>query len=269
MLGRSLVSLCEAEGRTYRAFERSEFDLERPDFDRLPLSEGDQLYNAAAYTAVDQAEAEPERAHRVNAETPAQLAALCRERGASFAQVSTDYVFNGQSKQPYRPDSPRAPQNAYGRSKAAGERLVLEAYPEALIVRTSWVFAPWGKNFVITMAELLRVRPEVQIVSDQVGCPTFAPDLARALVSLVTLGKHGIWHFANGPSVSWFEFAEDIQRAQSSNARLVPVSTKEFPRPAPRPAYSVLDLEETVGTLGVPTDFRLHLPSCVISNAGG
>lgn len=267
MLGRSLISLCETEGRPYRALSRAEFDLENPTFDRLPLGEGDQLYNAAAYTAVDQAETESDRAELANAVTPAKLAALCRARGASFVQVSTDYVFDGRAESPYRPDSPRAPQNAYGRSKALGEELVLEAYPEALIVRTSWVFAPWGKNFVITISDLLRTRPEVRIVSDQVGCPTYAPDLARALVSLVALGKRGIWHFANGPSVSWYEFAEGIQRAQNSTARLVPVSTSEFPRPAPRPAYSVLDLEETIAQLGPPRDFRQHLASCVGSNA--
>jgi dTDP-4-dehydrorhamnose reductase len=267
MLGRSLAELCEAQARPYRALSRSLFDLEQPDLSALPLEENDQVFNAAAYTAVDQAESEPERAHVVNAETPARIAAHCRARGARFVYVSSDYVFDGKATTPYRPSAERSPQNAYGRSKADGERLVHEAYPEALIVRTSWVFSPWGKNFVITMAELLRTRPEVRVVSDQVGCPTYAPDLGQALLDLTRKGLKGIWHYANGPSVSWYEFAESIQEAQRSKARLIPVSSAEFPRPAPRPSYSVLDLEETISQLGPPTNFRERLSSCVAPHA--
>jgi dTDP-4-dehydrorhamnose reductase len=263
MLGQALNELIEAEGLPSVSLMRRDFDFEQPNYDRLEFERGDVVFNAAAHTAVDLAESEPERAQTINAITPEGIAQLATRRGAKFVQLSTDYVFNGEASSPYQPGDTRSPTSVYGRTKAECEDRVMRAQPEALIVRTSWVFAPWGNNFALTMASLLKSRAEVKVVQDQVGCPTFAPDLAAGLLRLVVNGAQGIYHFANGPPVSWYQFATAIQAAQGSSAKILPVSSSEFPRPAVRPKYSVLDTGATDRLLGPAPDFRLRLPLCL------
>jgi dTDP-4-dehydrorhamnose reductase len=263
MLGRALNELIEAEALPRISLGRRDFDFEQPNFSRLEFEPGDVVFNAAAYTAVDLAESEPDRAETINATTPELIAQLATRRGAKLVQVSTDYVFDGEASSPYLPGDRRSPKCVYGRTKARCEELVLKAQPEALVVRTSWVFAPWGKNFALTMASLLKSRAEVKVVQDQVGCPTFAPDLAAGLLGLAQRGARGIYHFANGPPVSWYEFAVQIQAAQGSTANIIPVNSSEFPRPAVRPKYSVLDTSSTVRLLGPVPDFRSRLALCV------
>jgi dTDP-4-dehydrorhamnose reductase len=263
MLGRSLTALCRERKYATVELSRGDFDYERPDLSVLTFGAGDVVLNAAAYTAVDLAESEPDRAELVNAIAPGQVAQIAHRAGARFVQVSTDYVFDGKAKAPYEPSATVAPQSVYGRSKALGEGLIQEAHPKALIVRTSWVFAPWGKNFVLTMAELLKTRAQVNVVADQFGCPTYAPDLGRALVDLALSGATGIYHFANGPAVSWYEFARAIQDAQGSTADIVPVPSSQFPRPANRPEYSVLSVEATGRLVSRAPDFRDRLGECL------
>ena len=200
------------------------------------------VWNAAADTRVDLAESDP--AHlAVNDVAVGVLAGLCRDAGALLVHVSTDYVFDGRAGRAWREDDPVAPVNAYGRGKLGGERRALASGADVLIVRTSWIFAPGGVNFVDTMLGLAASgKSELKVVDDQRGRPTFAPDLARALVKLVGLGARGLVHFANSGETTWYGLAkETLLRGGYPHVELVPCTTAEFPRPAARPANSVLD----------------------------
>jgi dTDP-4-dehydrorhamnose reductase len=220
----------------------------------LDLARPELVINAAAYTAVDRAEDEPERAFAVNAEGPATLARWCERHGASLVQLSTDYVFDGLKPAPYLPSDPPSPLNVYGRSKLAGEVAVRSALPRHVILRTSWVFSAHGENFVKTMLRLARERDELRVVADQIGRPTPAADLARAVwcvaAELASRGEvsWGSYHFAGSGVTSWHAFAEaivDEQRAITGREPAVkPIETKDFPRPATRPKSSVLDTSD-------------------------
>jgi len=217
----------------------------------------DWIVNAAAYTAVDRAESEPERAYAVNAEAVAQLARIARDAGARLAQVSTDFVFSGDSARPYRPDATPEPLGVYGASKLAGERAVREVLGErALIVRTAWVYAPEGHNFVLTLLRLLHERERLGVVADQVGSPTSAHGLAGALWALLTAGLGGTQHWTDAGVASWYDFAVAIQEEALALGLLErevpirPLPTAEYPTPARRPAYAVLDKSATWAALG-------------------
>jgi len=201
------------------------------------------VVNAAAYTAVDAAERDPERAHAVNATGPAHLAAACAEHGARLVQVSTDYVFAGDAAAPYRVDDPTGPRSVYGRSKLAGERAVLGA--GAHVVRTAWLYGAHGANFVRTMARLERSHQTVPVVDDQRGSPTWTADLAGGLVALVLAADWvppGVLHCVNSGATTWCGFARAVfAEIGADPQRVRPCPTAEFPRPAPRPANSVLD----------------------------
>lgn len=198
----------------------------------------DAVYNCAAYTDVDGCESDPEIALEVNGRAPARLAAALPRR-CRLVHVSTDYVFDGRGRRPYREDDAPAPGTAYGRSKLAAERAVTDA--GGIVVRTSWVFGPEGRNFVSAIAARLGRGEPLRVVSDQVGCPTYAPYLARALVDLHAAGAEGIVHYCNAPATSWHGFAVAIVGALGLNAEVEPIATADLPRPAVRPAYSVLD----------------------------
>lgn len=211
------------------------------------------IFNAAAYTAVDKAESEKERAFAVNGAAVGMLAAAAREAGARFVHISTDFVFDGSASTPYPPDAPTAPLGVYGASKLEGER---QAGDDALIVRTAWVYASTGRNFVGTMLRLMKSHPQVRVVADQVGTPTFAPNLAAALWTLAAQGARGIHHFTDSGVASWYDFAVAIQEEALALGMLdaavpvVPIATAQFPTPAQRPSYSVLDKTNTWAALG-------------------
>jgi dTDP-4-dehydrorhamnose reductase len=213
------------------------------------------LLNAAAYTAVDKSESEEDAAYAVNATAVGVLADAARGVGARFVHVSTDFVFDGTSGSPYRPDAPTHPLGAYGRTKLAGEKL---AGADALIVRTAWVYAPTGGNFVRTMLRLMAERPEVRVVADQIGTPTYAPGLAQTLWTLAGRGLIGIHHYTDSGAASWYDFAVAIQEEALAAGLLdkavpvIPITTAEFPTPAVRPSYSVLDKGSTFAALGRP-----------------
>jgi dTDP-4-dehydrorhamnose reductase len=214
------------------------------------------LFNAAAYTAVDKAESDESAALAVNGTAVGHLADAARLVGARLVHVSTDFVFDGQAGTPYPPDAIPNPLSAYGRTKLKGEQL---AGPDALIVRTAWVYASSGANFVRTMLRLMREREAVRVVADQIGSPTYAPGLARALWRLAGQGATGIYHYTDSGVASWYDFAVAIQEEALAAGLLdrmvpvIPITTAEFPTPARRPSYSVLDKTSLFEALGAPT----------------
>ena len=223
----------------------------------------DVIFNAAAYTAVDKAESDEDTAQAVNGDAVGYLAAAARAAGAKLVHVSTDFVFDGAARTPYASDAPTAPLGVYGRTKLAGERA---AGPDALVVRTAWLYGPVGANFVRTMLRLMGAHPQVRVVADQVGCPTYAPALAAALWQLAAQGTVGIYHFSDGGQASWYDFAVAIQQEAvvlgllEKAVPIVPIPTSDYPTPAQRPAYSVLDCSAPYAALGRPaTPWRDNL----------
>jgi dTDP-4-dehydrorhamnose reductase len=218
------------------ALPRAELDVT----DRAAVSDAigpdDLVFNCAAWTDVDRAEAHEEDAVRINAEGARNVA----EAAGAVVYVSTDYVFDGRKGEPYLESDPASPLSAYGRSKLEGELATAEVNPRHFIVRSSWLFGTGGRNFVETM---LRLGPEVRVVDDQVGCPTFTGHLAEALVRLAATDDYGVHHMAASGSCSWFEFAREIFAQAGAETRVTPCATEDLPRPAPRPAYSVLESE--------------------------
>lgn len=205
------------------------------------------VINAAAHTAVDNVEAEPERAWRINATGAEKLALRCRSRGMPLVHLSTDYVFAGQADRPYEPEDETGPRTAYGRGKLAGEQAVLNSGARAWVVRTAWVYGARGANFVKTMSRLAAERSTVSVVDDQVGCPTWTDDLARGLLELGERVVHGpaparkLLHCTNSGQATWYEFARAVFTELGHDPeRVLPCTSTQFPRPAPRPAYSVL-----------------------------
>lgn len=223
----------------------------------------DVVVNAAAYTAVDRAESEPEAAFRANAEAPAALARRCATTGALLVHYSTDYVFDGRSARPYREDDATAPLGVYGMSKRAGEEAIRASGARHMILRTAWVYAAQGRNFLRTMLRLAAEREELRVVADQVGAPTPAAWIADATGQLLRQGVRasGTWHLTAAGETSWHGFAQAIMdEAQAAGLlarrpRVLPIATAEYPTPARRPAYSVLD------TAKLQRDFAIAPPA--------
>lgn len=227
------------------------------------------VINAAAYTAVDRAEAEEDLARRINAEAPGAMARACAELRLPFVQVSTDYVFDGRQPGPIAPGAPTAPLNAYGRSKLAGEEQVRAAGGVHLILRTSWVFSGTGQNFLRSMLRAGATRDQVSVVDDQIGGPTPAEALAAACLSIadqLTRAPHksGTCHFAGAPEVSWAGFARAIFAAAGLPCAVRPIASADWPTQALRPANSVLDCSDTLHRFGLPRpDWRASLPAAI------
>jgi dTDP-4-dehydrorhamnose reductase len=201
--------------------------------------------NAAAYTAVDKAETDQDTAMRINADGPQFLAEACEKVGALLLHVSTDFVFDGSLKRPYTPDDPVSPLGVYGSTKAEGESRVLQSCRTAAVLRTSWLYSQWGNNFVKTMLRLGGEREELGVVSDQSGSPTWARDLAYALKTLAgaawTEADFGIYHFSNTGHTTWYELATTVMQTAGLSCRVKPIRTEDYPTPARRPAWSVMD----------------------------
>jgi dTDP-4-dehydrorhamnose reductase len=223
----------------------------------------DVVVNAAAYTAVDRAETEPASAFRANAEAPAVIAAACADRGATLVHYSTDYVFDGSGSRAYREDDPTAPLGVYGASKLAGEQAIRASGARHLILRTAWVYAAHGKNFLRTMLRLAAERDELRVVADQVGTPTPASLIADVTAQVLRRAppRAGTWHLTARGQTSWHGFAEAIVRGAHARGlldrvpRVVPITTADYPTPAARPAWSVLD----IGRL--QREFEIRLPT--------
>ena len=217
------------------------------------------IVNCAAYTAVDAAEDNEPLAERLNADAVGILARVAKRHNARMIHVSTDYVFDGKSCVPYTEEMPTCPQSAYGRTKLAGERQLLDTLGEdAVILRTAWLYSPYGKNFVKTMLVLGKDKPALKVVFDQVGSPTCARDLARAIVTVMSADKWhgGIYHFSNEGVISWFDFTKAIHRLVGiTDCDVQPCHSDEFPAKAHRPAYSVLDKTKFKTTFGVTVPY--------------
>lgn len=256
MLGSAVVREAQERGHEALGLSHAQADVTRSE-SLLPWADSfrpDVVINCAAFTKVDACETEPETAFSVNGQGVANAAAAADRAGARLLHVSSDYVFDGTACEPYPEDAATAPLSVYGQSKLSGERHAL-AYPRGLVVRTSWLFGPGGPNFAATMVNLIRQgKLPLRVVDDQVGRPTYTGFLARALVDLAPLGTTGIVHYGNREPVSWYSFATAIARLVSPEAQVLPVTTAEFPRPAPRPAYSVLAVDRFEEAVGRPVE---------------
>lgn len=251
-LGRCFQDLVSKEN-TVLALGSQELDISNTQavHDAVTEFQADIVINAAAYTAVDKAESDAERAAAVNAHGPENLALAAKAVGARFVHVSTDYVFDGTATTPYLETDPVNPPGVYGQTKLAGELLVSSIQPEAIIVRTAWVFSEYGNNFVKTMLRLAKDRPELGVVADQVGCPTYAGDIAAAILRLLEAdAPGGIYNYCGDKSVSWAEFAQAIFAEGekcgviSAQPKVNFIGTEQYPTPAKRPAYSVLSTDK-------------------------
>lgn len=261
-----------------KAMGRPELDLSDPATlrEQIEAFAPDIVINTAAYTAVDKAEDEPEAAHAINAIGAGNLAKATAEAGIPILHISTDYVFSGEGKTARVETDPPSPVNVYGSSKLAGEKAVAEANPRHLIVRTSWLYSPFGHNFVTTMLRLGGERDELTVVDDQTGSPTYAFDLAEALIAITgqVVGRPegdsvwGIYHLANSDTATWFDFAGEIFRQASGHGfntpKLTPVTFDQFPTPAARPAYSVLDCKKAQDVFGIRLrDWHEAVSDCI------
>lgn len=262
MLGRAWLELLAARGIEGRPGDLPDLDLASARSIADHVGPGLRaVINCAAYTDVDGAETNEALATEINGHGVARLVARCDAVGVPLVHYSTDYVFDGRASAPYRTDQACDPLNAYGRSKRVGEEAVLASRGPHLVIRTSWLYAPWGKNFVLTIAKLAGERPELRVVNDQRGRPTSAEHLARLSLALLERGVQGVFHGTDGGECTWFDFATAIAAAVAPSCRVVPCTSAEFPRPAPRPAYSVLDLSRTEALLGPMPDWRENLAS--------
>lgn len=243
-LGTDLVDLFQEKG--FEVFGISSKDLDITDalaVNRFILEKDpDIIIHSAAYTKVDQAERDRDEAYAVNAYGTRNIAMAARTCSAKLIYISTDYVFDGLSRVPYNEFSPTSPQSVYGKSKLAGEQFVREWIPQHYIIRTSWLFGKHGPNFVNTMLRLAEERTQLNVVHDQFGSPTYAVDLAEFILQLLDKELYGTYHVSNTGICTWYEFSKEIfQQAGLYHVQVNPVTTSQFPRPAPRPAYSVMD----------------------------
>lgn len=227
----------------------------------------DVIVNCAAYTDVEKAEDDPQAAMALNASAPANLAVAASETGAFLIHISTDYVFNGTSAVPYTEDSPTGPLGVYGATKLAGERAVQSSGCDWIIIRTAWLYSPYGKNFVRTMRRLTAERDSLDVVSDQVGSPTYAHDLAMLIVRMMDEGlegRGGIYHYSNEGEITWYDFAKAICSLCGNTCDIHPCTSGEYPSRVSRPHYSVLDKTRVRETFGVEVPFWLDsLKACI------
>jgi len=276
-MSRPLILLTGCNGQLGTAIQRcwgasavsGDYELLPVDVDQLDLTDATNvrahldrvkpkyLINAAAYTQVDGAESDAEAAFALNGDAVSVLSRWCGGNGCNMIQISTDFVFDGTADSPYLPGAATGPLSVYGASKLAGEHHVRDSLPrDGIIVRTSWLYSEFGSNFVKTMLRLMGDRPELKVVSDQIGSPTSAHTLAKFILTLIRKGTtHGIFHWTDGPEISWFDFANAIYESGRSSGLISqevliqPIPSKEYPTPANRPAYSVLDRSSSLALI--------------------
>ncbi|MDM8359967.1 dTDP-4-dehydrorhamnose reductase [Bacillus thuringiensis] len=242
-LAQDVLRQLEHTGLQVYGVDREELDITNNEAVQAYINKikPDAIMHCAAYTNVDAAEEDADTAYKVNGLGTKYLAQAAGEIGAKMLYISTDYVFNGTAKEPYKTSEPTKPLGVYGETKLAGETFVQQYVDKFFIVRTAWVFGIFGNNFVKTMLRLGREHDEISVVHDQVGSPTYTVDLARFMIELISSEKYGIYHATNAGICSWYEFAVEIFKQAEMDINVKPVTTEEFPRPADRPKYSVLD----------------------------
>ncbi len=227
--------------------------------------------NCAAYTAVDKAETDIESAMAVNATSLGLIAKRCHQINCPLITISTDYVFDGMGKSPYPIDYITNPINHYGYTKLLGEQLAMQNNPETIIIRTSWVYSTHGNNFVKTMIRLMKERPSLSVVSDQIGSPTYAKNLANAILTIIqsiyhkkVIPEYGIFHYSDKGVISWYQFAKEIKAYKKLNSKVSATTTENYPTPAKRPGYSVLDSSKIKSVYGIESlDWKESLHSCL------
>ena len=226
------------------------------------------IVNCAAYTAVDMAEDNEALADSINHKAVAILAEVCASHNATLVHISTDYIFDGKATTPYKEEDTPAPLSAYGRTKLAGERAIADVGCHAIVLRTAWLYSEFGRNFVKTMRELMSSRPEIKVVADQVGTPTYAGDLANAIVEIIEsnqLSKDGTYHYTNNGECSWYYFACEIAKQSNlRNCNITPCTTAEYPTKATRPQYSILNKSKFSATFGIRIpEWQESLAECI------
>lgn len=248
--------------------DRSKLSLENPEAIPVFLDtiQPDFIINCAAYTAVDKAESEPQLADLINHKAVGVLAKWTALNNAKLIHVSTDYVFDGTSAIPLKEDDVTNPQNEYGKTKLKGEEVALIENPDSIIIRTSWVYSEFGNNFVKTMLRLMAERDTLNVVEDQIGSPTYAKDLARAILDIINNGNWhgGIYNYSNEGEISWFDFAVAIKEIAGLNCDVSGIPSSQFPTPAKRPAYSLLDKSKIQQAYGVAVPYyKSSLAFCI------
>lgn len=271
-LGRELQELAAGTpGIEFVFLSRADMPIHHPELVRhfMNTIQPGYLINCAAYTAVDRAESEADKAFIVNGEAPGMLAGICREHNCRFVHISTDYVFSGTGNVPYKETDATGAASVYGASKLMGEERALEQNPESIIIRTSWVYSQYGSNFVKTMLRLLTEKEEIRVVNDQQGSPTWAAGLAHGIIQLVQLMEkkgqqvNGIYHYCDAGITNWYEFATAIKEMAGLRCRILPIPTSEYPTPAKRPLWSALDTHK-IASLGIPVlPWKVQLEQCM------
>lgn len=258
MLGTDLVCVLEEKGHEVFATDVQELDITLLDFLARMIGDicPDVVVNCAAYTNVDKAEEEPERAYRINGLGAKNLALVCEADNIELCHISTEYVFDGTKEGPYMPDDPPNPINVYGKSKLAGEACIREIMKNYYIIRTSWLYGRYGKNFVYSILDLAKKQRELRIVSDRIGSPTWTGTLARVISVVIGTRKYGLYHATDRTEegVSWFEFARHIVENAGLDVRITPIKSEEYPQKADRPKNSLLDIA------GIENEFGESLP---------
>ena len=268
-LGQELQELSKLfSSYRFHFYNRSELDISDTAQVNKVLVETapDYCINCAAYTAVDKAESERETAFAINGSGPGNLAAACKQTDTRFIHISTDYVFEGSGSEAYREEDVTGPLGVYGASKLEGEAQAMAANPDVVIIRTSWVYSIYGANFVKTMIRLMGTRPGISVVADQWGSPTWAADLASAIMTIISGPQWvpGIYHYSNEGRINWFQFADAIREYTGSSCTVAPITTEQYPTPAPRPKNSLLSKEKIQQTFGVAIQpWKASLHACL------
>ncbi len=265
-LGKSLLAH-NRDDMTFVGLSRSKLDVtdEKAVLSACVEHNPDWILNVAAYTAVDHAETDVINARNLNGLAPKYLAKAASMTGARLVHFSTDFVFDGEQSRPYATDTVTSPINVYGQTKREGEEQALSAHSNTLVIRTSWVYSEFGRNFVLTMLNLMSNRDELRIVTDQVGVPTYASNLAQAALSLLEHGAKGIYHYSDSGVASWYDFAIAIQDDAfelgllSKKIPIFPIAASDYPTPAQRPSFSVLDNTKTTNLIGHNPHWRAAL----------
>jgi len=271
-LGKSLFDLHTATPWEWVFTSRNQLDLSTPESIKKTIAREnpDVIVNTAAYTAVDKAEKEETLAFKINRDSLAILADAISGTPKKIIHISTDYVFDGRGKIPYRENGKTSPKTIYGHSKSEGEAILIDKVPkQSFIIRTSWLFSEYGSNFVKTMLRLGNEKSEISVVNDQLGKPTYAGDLATGIIRIIEKNETdeasaGIYHFSNENSTTWYEFAKEIMKLSGLECKVIPIESYEFPTPAKRPAYSVLNTRKFAQNFNFTIrDWKLALKDCL------
>jgi len=268
-LGSELQIACKGYPQFEFVFvDKDEMPLDQPEKVRSFVEELSPAWciSCGAYTAVDRAETDKELAFVINGDAVGAMAAACRKVGARMVHISTDYVFPGNSATPLKEDDVTGPINVYGESKLKGEQLALQNNPDTVVIRTAWVYSEFGNNFVKTMIRLMKEKPSINVIDDQVGSPTYAADLAQVILQVVTAPRFvpGMYHYSNEGKITWYEFALAIRELIGSSCPVSPITTDKYPTPAKRPHYSLLDKSKIKKTYGIEVpDWKKSLAICI------